>query len=556
MTPALGYRRLHFGLHDSLTRRLRGRRRRSEASVNSSPIFRSFEARSGRYATKTNGKSGHRCTAAACRASAAQIPSVFRFVLLGLLATIAVETIAKELVFHPCPQAGSGGAQVLQAECAVLEVPLDPASPAGETLELAVTRLAGSARPPLKDALIAINGGPGGSSRDLLVDLGQALAMVAAERDVIVVDQRGTGGSAKLRCDNPDPTIVDLSTAATESLTRQCLAELPHDPRFFTTSVAINDLEVLRDSLGLDTWTMYGVSYGTRVALHYTRRHPERVRALIVDGIVPTGLILGANVLHNSEAAFNALDWRCQQDPICSAAFGKLRPKLDQLREQLKVPQTVELPHPVTGESTSIPLTYEHAAATVRLLLYAPETMATIPFMIDEALAGHFLPLAAQSILALEKVTESIADGMHNAVVCTEDVPFFGAAEADRAELARSYLGASMIETLRNVCAIWPKGVLDTDLHTPFESSVPTLLLSGELDPITPPAYGDRLLKQFSQGQHLVAKGQGHGVLSRGCMPRLAAGFVSNPANHSIDSRCLDRSPPTPIFLNSLGPSP
>lgn len=484
------------------------------------------------------------------------LTAMFRFVVFGLLATAATDTIAQGLVFHPCAQAGSGGAQVLQAECAILEVPLDPASPTGLTLELAVTRLAGSARPPLKDALIAINGGPGGSSRDLLVDMGQALTTVAGERDVIVVDQRGTGGSARLTCDGPDSTAVEASTAATESLVRQCVAALPHDPRFFTTSVAINDLEILRDSLGLETWTMYGVSYGTRVALHYTRRHPDRVRALIVDGIVPTGLILGANVLHNSEAAFNALDVRCQQAPECAAAFGQLRPKLEQLKDQLKVPPTVELPHPVTGESTSIPLTYEHVAATTRLLLYAPETMATIPFMIDEALAGHFLPLAAQSILALETVTESIADGMHNAVVCTEDVPFFGAAEADRAELERTYLGASMIETLTTVCTIWPKGVLDPDLHTSFESSVPTLILSGQLDPITPPAYGDRLLKQFSQGQHLIAQGQGHGVLSRGCMPRLAAGFVSAPLNHNIDSQCLDRSPPTPIFLNSLGPTP
>jgi len=476
--------------------------------------------------------------------------------LLTLLLTIAVNANAGSMVFHPCPQAGSGGAQVLQAECAVLEVPLDPASPAGETIELAVTRLPGSARPPLKDALIAINGGPGGSSRDLLVDLGQALETVAGERDIIVVDQRGTGASAHLTCANPDQTILEPSITVTQSLTRDCLAALPYDPRFFTTSVAIHDLELLRDALGLETWTMYGVSYGTRVALHYTRRHPERVRALIVDGIVPTGLILGANVVHNSEAAFNMLDSRCQHDARCSTVFGKLRPKLDQLRETLKVPKTVELPHPTTGESTSIPLSYGHVAATVRLLLYAPETMATIPVMIDQAAAGHYLPLAAQSILALERVTESIADGMHNAVVCTEDAPSFGAAEADRSALADTYLGPNMIETLTTVCAIWPKGVLDDDLHTPFTSTVPTLMISGELDPITPPAYGDLLLKQFSRGQHLVARGQGHGVLARGCMPRLAAEFVTNPSNQSMDAQCLDRSPPAPIFLNSLGPPP
>ena len=169
--------------------------------------------------------------------------------LLALLLTIAVDTNAGTLVFHPCPQAGSGGAQVLQAECAALEVPLDPASPDGETIELAVTRLPGSARPPLKDALIAINGGPGGSSRDLLVDLGQALETVAGERDIIVVDQRGTGGSARLTCANPDPTILEPSIAVTQSLTRGCLAALPHDPRFFTTRVAIHDLELLRDAL-------------------------------------------------------------------------------------------------------------------------------------------------------------------------------------------------------------------------------------------------------------------------------------------------------------------
>ncbi len=473
----------------------------------------------------------------------------------GLLAS-SWNIAAQELQFRPCPLAGSGGTQVLQAECAVLEVPLDPATPEGTKLELAVSRLAGGARPALKDALIAINGGPGGSSRDLLVDLGQALMMVAGTRDVIVVDQRGTGESAPLKCNNPDPADAQPDIDVIKPLTQECLAALPHDPRFFTTSVAIQDLELLRQSLGLETWTMYGVSYGTRVALHYTRRHPQHVRALIVDGIVPTGLILGANVLHNSEAAFNALDGRCQKDADCSATFGPLRPKLEQLRETLGDAATITLPHPVTGEPTTTPLTYEHVAATIRLSLYAPETMATIPFMIDEALAGRYLPLAAQSILALEKVSESIADGMHNAVVCTEDAPFFGAAEADRLAQARTYLGANMIDTLKTVCALWPRGVLDADLHTSFKSAVPTLILSGELDPITTPAYGERLLQQFSQGLHLVARGQGHGVLARSCMPRLAARFAADPLDRSINTLCLDKSPPTPIFLNSLGPSP
>ena len=473
-----------------------------------------------------------------------------------VLACLGTNVTADALTFTPCALAGSGGTQTLQAECAVLRVPLDPAKPTGASIELAVSRIAGSARPRLADALLAINGGPGGSSRELLVDLAPALRMAAGERDVIVVDQRGTGASSPLRCpatpiDDTAPSRADL-----ESLTRNCLAALPHDPRFFTTSVAVHDLEHLRQALLLDTWTLYGISYGTRVALHYTRRHPDRVRALIVDGIVPTGLVLGANVVHNSHAALIALDKRCRQDTGCAAAFGPLGPTMIRLRDLLGLPRPVVLPHPVTGAPTTVQLGYEQLAATVRLALYAPETMATIPLLLDMAATGQYPPIAAQSLQALEQVNSSIADGMHNAVVCTEDIPFFGEPEADRSAQAKTYLGTRMIDTLKTVCTIWPRGVLDDDLHTPFTSQVPALLLSGALDPITPPENGERLLQQFPNAVHLVAVGQGHGVLARGCMPRLAAQFITAPNGKALATGCLSHTATMPLFVNSLGPPP
>jgi pimeloyl-ACP methyl ester carboxylesterase len=462
------------------------------------------------------------------------------------------------LNFSPCSITGSGGNGSLQAECATFSRPLNPNVNGGRELELFVARLPSTAQDPAQDALTIINGGPGGSSVDLMVDLAPVLQAFTRERDVVVIDQRGTGRSAPLECDALTDSTAVLDKRQTIAATQDCLEKLPHDPRFFSTTVAVNDLEALRIAIGYSQLTVYGVSYGTRVALQYLRAYPDSTRALVIDGVVPPHLSLGGNVALNSHQTLYRVFNRCEQSPACAERFPDLSADFDRLSARLReAPQTFTLQHPVSGEPTTIDLTYGHLAIWIRLALYAPETTALLPLIIDQA-ANHsnYLPVAASALRLLHQLTDSLNYGMHNAVVCTEDTPFYGADANNVAELAATYLGEEMYQTLKAMCSIWPEGIRDPDLKKPVVSDVPVLVLSGEFDPITPPSYGEAVLPGLSNAKHIIAPGQGHGTISRGCMPRVIRDFVENTSVDEIDDSCTDRLAPYPFFVDLMGPPP
>jgi pimeloyl-ACP methyl ester carboxylesterase len=460
------------------------------------------------------------------------------------------------LDWQPCALTGSDGGMVRYAECATLERPLDPSGKTPGTISLAIARLRSDSPDPRSDAVLAINGGPGGASRDMLVDLWPAFEAIAADRDVIVIDQRGTGASARMQCALPESAAVIPGPEATAEAARVCLDQLSHDARFFTTSVAVTDLEALRTALGYAQWNVYGVSYGTRVAAHYARRYPDATRSLVLDSVVPPELILGANVVIESHAALTRLDRRCQEDPTCAATFGSVLATMKRLRAEWTEPVEVVLADSIDGVSTPLQLTYGHLAAVVRLLLYAPETSAIIPLIVNEAGNGNYAPVAAQVNLLLLKLVDSLASGMHNSVVCAEDVPFFGAAEADRELLNETYLGPEMIDSLRAVCEVWPRGPVDPDLHAPLKLSTPALLLAGEFDPITPPAYARDVAAGLSRSRLLLLDEQGHSVLPRSCAPRLVMEFLDTLAPEQLRDACLSHSPRYAPFIDMAGPAP
>ena len=195
----------------------------------------------------------------------------------------------------------------------------------------------------------------------------------------------------------------------------------------------------------------------------------------------------------------------------------------------------------------------------VRLLSYAPETAALIPLTIDQAAGGNYGGLAGQATLFGERLTRSINAGMHNSVVCSEDAPYYAKidAELDRAALARTYIGPEQYESLKTLCELWPVGPTDSDFREPIDATAPVLVLSGEFDPITPPAYGDRLTAALSNATHYIAPGQGHGIIARGCVPRIAAHFVRTAdlaSTAETEGGCIDELQAMPFFLNTMGP--
>ena len=484
-----------------------------------------------------------------------------RLILLVLLLWIPVTAIrasdsAPE--FEPCFLSGSAGTGSVQAECATWIRPTNPNDPNGEQVPLFVARLPSTAINPAADAFTVINGGPGGSSIDLLVDMAGAITPFTRERDVVVIDQRGTGRSAPLSCDALTDTTETPDLDDARRITKDCLESLPHDPKYFSTSVAVRDLEALRESLGYQQLSLYGVSYGTRVAMHYMRRFPEQTRAVVVDGVVPPTFVLGANIAIRSQITFDALLSRCATAQHCNETFPDLRDQFARVKARLsEQPLALELRHPVTGLPTEIDLTYGHLAIWVRLALYAPETSALIPLIIHQAaVEENYLPIAANALNVLHQLNETMQYGMHNAVVCTEDAPFFADDEVAEGELEATYLGRDIYDALAVMCSVWPEGVIDDDMKAPLESDIPTLVLSGEFDPITPPDYGEAILPGLSNATHVIAPGQGHGVLPRGCVPRIALEFVEQPDPAAVDASCTEHLGTFPFFVDLMGPKP
>ena len=457
-----------------------------------------------------------------------------------------------------CVLKGAGGYGTVTAECGVWVRPENPDDPLGPTIELAVARIPALAPQPLPDAFTVINGGPGGSSIEMYADLAHAFQSISRERDVLILDQRGTGQSNPLRCPDLEESIDTYSEAAVRLATKTCLERLTGDPRYYSTSVAVRDLEALRIELGYEQLNVYGVSYGTRVALHYLRRYPSSVRTMIIDGILPPEIILGGNVSENAQVVLDSIFARCAVQTHCTEQFPNLEANFVDLSQSLKTePIPVRVLHPVTGEAVEFELRYQHMALAIRLLSYSTETASLIPLIINQAAEhGNYLPIATHAVRIITMLTEAISYGMHNAVVCTEDAPFYDLDAIDWTALRQTYLGDEQLKTLATMCDLWPKGVRDDDMHEPVHSDQPVLVLSGEWDPITPPQYGDLVSATLPNSTHLVIPGQGHGVISRGCVPRIVAKFVDEGTTATVKSGCIDRLGASPFFVNLMGPPP
>jgi pimeloyl-ACP methyl ester carboxylesterase len=435
------------------------------------------------------------------------------------------------------------------ARCGKLAVPLDPGAPNGPTIELFVARVAALSAEPRPDPLLLIAGGPGQSTVDFYLQLRGAFEQARRDRDIILVDQRGTGRSAEgFACEAPDD--LSLDTAGSEVLGQlidACVAKLDHDPRFYTTSVAVRDLDAVRAALGIETWNVYGISYGTRVAQHYLRQYPERVRSVTLDGVVPPPLALGPAVASEAQRALEQIFARCAADAGCGARFAAL--------PQLFAEVLARLDAGAADETDPPPISALELRALVRFMSYSAPTVALLPVLISEAHAGNYAPLAGQARTLLRELPESLSFPMSNSVACTEDVPYY--ATAATGDLDRTYLGTGVVDALKQICARWPIGSIDEGFKIYVASDAPVLLLSGEFDPITPPLYAERVKQGgLANSVHLVGRGQGHGLVGVGCVPRLLRSFLEDPTPAKLDASCLDLEPPTPFFLTLLGPAP
>jgi len=277
------------------------------------------------------------------------------------------------------------------------------------------------------------------------------------------------------------------------------------------------------------------------------------VRSVVLDSVAPNELILGAEFAGNLESALKADFALCTGAPACAKAFGDPYASLIALRDALRAkPQSFDVRDPVTFAPTHKRLDDDTLAALVRLFAYTPETAALLPLSIAEGLKGNYTPLAGQTQLLTGDLSELRDNGMQMSVICSEDADLI----APRPEDEKTLLGNLLIKSLQATCAIWPHGTRPPDFHAPLKTDKPVFVLEGELDPVTPPRYGEQVLSQLSHARLLVAKGQGHNVIGRGCIPKLVAQFVDELQQTKLDLGCANALGPTPAFIDFNGAAP
>ena len=436
--------------------------------------------------------------------------------------------------------------------CGKLKRPLDPARPAGTAIELHYVVVPAMARRKLPDPVFVLAGGPGQSAIDIAPAMVGLLSRLHNRRDLVFVDQRGTGRSAPLPCDDARRESLAEQTDAERQVARllACkvrLAALPHgDLRFYTTTLAMQDLDAVRQALGAERINLVGASYGSRAALEYQRLYPQALRRSVVDGVAPPDMALPASFSTDGQAALDALFAACEAEVACKTEHPTLRADWKTLLASLPTP--VQVLHPLTGQPERLAFSREMLLAAVRAPLYVPALAAGLPAAIGEAARGRFEALVGLAAALGTRGGSKIAMGMHFSVVCAEDAPLV----ARSLDVPGADFGRDNANLYERVCASWPRGAVPAEFYKVGASTTPTLLLSGGLDPATPPRHAARVaLALGTAARHVIVPGAGHGVMGLACMRDVIFHFIDaagDAAAAAVDSRCAASVPRPPAF--------
>lgn len=463
------------------------------------------------------------------------------------------------------------------ASCGFVRRPLDPAAPQGRQIDVHFAVLPALARHKHPDPVFLFAGGPGQSAIDLAGTASRLLARLSNRRDIVLVDQRGTGRSAPLMCPEVAPTapMARLLTAEAQgqrlAACREALRRLPHgDLRHYTTWIAMGDFEAVREALGAPRINLLGVSYGTRAALEYQRQFPQAVRRVVMDGVVPPDLVLPATFATDNLAALEQVLAACEAEASCRAAHPALRAQWQALVASL--PREVTVAHPVTGMAERFELTAELLLGLVRGPLYVPSLAAGLPAAMVEASRGRLEPLVGLASALLTGRGARLAEGMHHAVVCSEDAPRLEAAASVRSAGSAASgpvgrpggaavpagtpaidLSAVSAEQYRRACDGWPKGEVPAAFYAVPPAPAPALLLSGGADPATPPRHAERAMRALgARARHVVVPQAGHGVMGLPCMRDVLFRFIDAPdeaAAMAVPVDCAAALPRPPAFV-------
>ena len=443
--------------------------------------------------------------------------------------------------------------------CGVVQRALDPAKPAGLMIDVHYVVVPAMARRKLPDPVFMLAGGPGQSAIGVAPQTLGLFSRLNNRRDIVFVDQRGTGKSAPLNCadtrreplaeqSDPKRQLLQID-ACRAALLRLPYIKAPADLGLFTTTLAMQDLDAVRRQLGAAQVNLVGVSYGTRAALEYQRQFPAQVRRSVLDAVAPPDMALPASFSTDGQAALDGWLAACEQQAACALDHPTLRADWHALLQ--KLPLAVTAAHPLTGAPEHFTLTREMVLAAVRSTLYVPSIAAGLPAAIVEAARGRLAPLLGLNALLASRRGVQLAMGMHFSVVCAEDMPRVAQAK----DSPGADFGSNSAKLYTQVCANWPQGDVPAAFYSVAPSKSAALLLSGGLDPATPPRHAERVARALGPNAvHVVVANAGHGVMAIGCARDVIYRFIDAADDAdavAVDASCL-KAIPRPLAFQPL----
>ncbi|NLX10656.1 MAG: alpha/beta hydrolase [Chloroflexi bacterium] len=479
--------------------------------------------------------------------------------VVGPARTAQAQGVSEPFQFQPGPclfEMPDGLTEGDDIECGTVTVPELHAQPDGATIDLAVAVIKSTSASPAPDPVVYLEGGPGGNALEgMPTSYPYIYAPFRDERDVIVFDQRGTGFSVPLLdCQEYDDLFIatlpldmtneEYQAGQIEAFT-QCRDRLVSDGvnlAAYNSAENAADLNAIRQALGYEQWNLFGISYGTRLALTAMRDQPDGIRSVILDSTLPLQADLYLDLIAHADAAFATLFDACAANPDCNQSYPNLEQTFFDLVQRLdENPVTIPVIDLIDGVQYDVLIDGDLMINVLFQLLYVTELLPYLPRIVNDASSGNY-QLLAIVLGAFLSLSESISEGMQFSVQCAEEAAFVSAEQAAEAAAEHPAIGATF--DLDNqifflLCSTWGAAAVDGIENEPVVSDIPTPVLAGEYDPITPPAYGRLAAETLDNGYFFLFPGMGHGIVpSAHCAQQIALDFLEVPQEQP-DASCI-----------------
>jgi pimeloyl-ACP methyl ester carboxylesterase len=478
------------------------------------------------------------------------------FLILPLSASAAAPAPAAKPAtpskLAPCKLEGEGEAKV-DARCGFFETWENRVTHKGRKIRLRVVVLPALAAHPKPDPVFYFGGGPGEAITD---GAGWAAGEeLRQERDLVFIDQRGTGAPDRLGCklggddSNLQTYLGDMFPV---DAVRNCREELEkkYDLKLYTTDIAMDDIDDARAWLGYKKINLSGGSYGTRAAQTYLRRHPSSVRTVVLNGAVPMDETLPISHAAGGQRSLDILLGWCDADAACHKAFPDVRAELATVLDRLtQGPAQVTIENPVTHKPETVKISKEMIADGIRWALYSPGTGAALPRLIHAAAGGDLTPLAQAAVRSRVGIIDALAMGMFFSVTCAEDIPFIDPAQIP-VRTAGSFLGDYRVRQQIAACGVWPRAKVPYALQEAVSSNLPVLIINGERDPVTPPDFGKRAAVALTNSLHVIVPFGAHGG-SSDCIENLQRELIKKGSIQGLDTSCVAKITMTPFEIEA-----